>query len=674
MELSLKGDKTIELLDMLDVCTREALARGYFPYGANRFTAADEEDPFAYLINATNNAQGPTGNVIGAGGPGSGIGGGGEGGGGGGGWAGVGSAAFVDGRLLLRSYLNKYPMLPRPPMPEALRRARRGYFEAPKSQRDMVARERAEEERLEQEMARLAREALTERNQRQMQQGREDMKRYRTRQGGVGGEDEDEDGGASAGRVGGGASDGEVEGGTGGGRRHTRRQNRSVFNNAKNSEEIREQMQRERLDAVVCGVSSKTVSKFREISIPMIPARIGGTMNLRSSGVDIRRSQYRPEIEESEGNELLQALPRPKVTLDTAAASQASESTQEQFARDIEAALVQIKLQQQPGSPRSGRVSPSVQQQQQQLFHSSRVSGVSASSVAPGAGAGGGGGGITELKEAGGRGDFLDESSLGSRECTTFAEYFTDPRLFTYLNNRTTSEMGGFRQHESHKQQQIAQANGFISRLTLNAVKAGAVSGDAGGGGGGGGGTGRGGAILGAGRGVTLRVAPQEPAGGDYSDRAGRPNLHHRNNHPRDPWCALSSGHRQQPHRPAHHQSPVGVRDDGDDDSEIEEEDAERGGGEREMALEVDDLDAVLSSSGPVSEGGHGEQAALRGDDKQQQEQLGQGKKHGRDLYLQGMSGYLAKKKLKEKKAAATATATAATAVPARAKERAQVW
>lgn len=98
------------------------------------------------------------------------------------------------------------------------------FLEAPKSRRELLARERAEEERVENEMVRLAAESQMERNQRQIKQGREEMKRYQS-------ENEASDNGGEDNE-----NDSDEEGGgdrpkssCSSANRKSKRQNRSVF-------------------------------------------------------------------------------------------------------------------------------------------------------------------------------------------------------------------------------------------------------------------------------------------------------------------------------------------------------------------------------------------------------------------------------------------------------------
>ena len=42
MDVALRGDKVHEILDMIDACCREALGRGYFPYGSDEASVAPE--------------------------------------------------------------------------------------------------------------------------------------------------------------------------------------------------------------------------------------------------------------------------------------------------------------------------------------------------------------------------------------------------------------------------------------------------------------------------------------------------------------------------------------------------------------------------------------------------------------------------------------------------------
>ena len=138
--------------------------------------------------------------------------------------------------------------------------------------------------------ARAAAEAQLERNQRHIEQGRENMKMYQ-----------------KANKTGEDGSDGsDAEEGTATRRQSAlarkRKNNRSVFGDASSTEEIRMQLQQDRISSLACGVSRKTSTKFGDYVIPAAPTRVGGAVKLVTSN-DKKRSLRRPVILESRGME-----------------------------------------------------------------------------------------------------------------------------------------------------------------------------------------------------------------------------------------------------------------------------------------------------------------------------------------------------------------------------------
>lgn len=206
---------------------------------------------------------------------------------------------YTDNKEILKRYLQEYPILPRPPVPLALIHHEipeshkfMGYFDPPKSRREVLAEERAEADRLEFELTRLAAEAVMERNQRNMEQGRENMKKYKADVVVAGDEEDDE-----------GSDEGQPDrpcnrDSTTGNQVKKNRKNRSIFNQNKNTEEIRAQILKERLNANVCGNTQSTGinGRHKEYSTPFIPLRIGGTIAMEPA--ERRRVVHGPVFEE----------------------------------------------------------------------------------------------------------------------------------------------------------------------------------------------------------------------------------------------------------------------------------------------------------------------------------------------------------------------------------------
>lgn len=279
LEIGLQGEKVHEILDMVDACCREALGRGFFPYGSEAATVTHNTQSASQANSGASTAGEHDSDV-----------------------------QLLDSKKLLRTFLHTFPMMPRPPIPETASRAVDGYIAPPKSQRDVFAKERAEEERQEHEMARAAAEAQLMRNQRHIEQGRDDMKKYQ-KTAGKAEEGENSD-----------LSDSE-EGALGGFRRHSqlarkKKNNRSVFGGHDSTEEIRQQMLQDRISSVACGVTKKTSTRFGELPIPAVPTRVAGVVKLTTSN-DKKRALRRPVILESRG--LREALERPLVRVSLAA-------------------------------------------------------------------------------------------------------------------------------------------------------------------------------------------------------------------------------------------------------------------------------------------------------------------------------------------------------------------
>jgi hypothetical protein len=148
-------------------------------------------------------------------------------------------------------------------------------------------------------MTRAAAEAQLERNQRHIEQGRHDMKKYQKSAANKAGEDGE-------------GSDGSENEETTTAKQSARKRkvNRSVFGDANTTAEIRMQMLQERISAVACGVSRKTSAKFGELPIPAAPMRVGGVVKLITTQ-DKKRALRKPVIAESRG--MQEALARPLV-------------------------------------------------------------------------------------------------------------------------------------------------------------------------------------------------------------------------------------------------------------------------------------------------------------------------------------------------------------------------
>jgi hypothetical protein len=127
MTIAVKISRPSDLVRHIETCTLEALGRGDFPHGLEG--GIDLVELGTHLVPQS------------------------------------------DPREAWKAFLRDLPILPTPPVPVTLLRGD-VYVEAPKSRREIMAEERAEEERLEREQARLAAEAQIEKRQRLIEQGR----------------------------------------------------------------------------------------------------------------------------------------------------------------------------------------------------------------------------------------------------------------------------------------------------------------------------------------------------------------------------------------------------------------------------------------------------------------------------------------------------------------------
>jgi hypothetical protein len=153
-----------------------------------------------------------------------------------------------DSKAVMQRFLRNYPMLPTPPPPCALERAPT-YFDPPKSRRAILAEERAEEERIELEQARLAAESHAAKNLAHLEHGKQTLQKFMTEDD----DDDDEEGGA--------------DGGGEGGKKVKKSKRRSATTMTETAENIRNHM----ITAAVSGVSQRP--PLITLSIPPPPVR-----------------------------------------------------------------------------------------------------------------------------------------------------------------------------------------------------------------------------------------------------------------------------------------------------------------------------------------------------------------------------------------------------------------
>lgn len=154
-----------------------------------------------------------------------------------------------DSKAVMQRFLRNYPMLPTPPPPCSLERAPT-YFDPPKSRRAILAEERAEEERIELEQARLAAESHAAKNLAHLEHGKQTLQKFMTE------DDDDDDEGDVA------AVNTDVPG-----KKSKKSRRRTGVATTESAENIRNNM----ITAAVCGVSNRP--PLISLTIPPPPVR-----------------------------------------------------------------------------------------------------------------------------------------------------------------------------------------------------------------------------------------------------------------------------------------------------------------------------------------------------------------------------------------------------------------
>ena len=150
-------------------------------------------------------------------------------------------------KAVMHRFVKNFPMFPTPPVPLPLSLSK-SYFAPPKSKRAILAEQRAEEERLEQEQARLAAETHAAKNMAHLEHGKQTLQQFMT-------DDDDDD-------------DDKVESSSQGGKVKSKRRKRNTLLNMR--ENIDQQLPI-MINAAVCGVSSRP--PLVKLDIPPMPVR-----------------------------------------------------------------------------------------------------------------------------------------------------------------------------------------------------------------------------------------------------------------------------------------------------------------------------------------------------------------------------------------------------------------
>lgn len=265
LKLMFQGGKLDCALEVMNIYSKETLKKGAYPYGTR--TNIDE----LLVINAYNDQHFPQAKVNLA--------------------SSFSTASSslaqnnnnTQGNHLFQLFLANYSLLPVPPMIDnhAFMRSEK-FFVAPPSQREIIASTRYEEEKLEEEIMKLAEQILLEKNQQQITKGRNEVM-HRS----LNDEDDEQDEENIQEPVD--STDKEKSSGNLNRNVKLKRKNRSVFqgNRLKSNEEINQILLKDRLDAAVCGVFNKDSIFTQQLQLPTLPFRIKGKVKMpTTNGID----------------------------------------------------------------------------------------------------------------------------------------------------------------------------------------------------------------------------------------------------------------------------------------------------------------------------------------------------------------------------------------------------
>jgi hypothetical protein len=244
LKLELTGTKMFEVLEMVSYYCQEVLRRGVFPFGTTRsFEELLSLNPFTdQLINPNKPV----------------------------------SDTSQPSNHTFQSYLWSYSLLPIPPVVDSKPFTKNDlFFVPPTSQREIRASARFEEEKLEEEITKLAEEILLEKNQQQITKGRNELMSSSERVHEE--EDEnDEENQTTALHEQNGTSTHNVK---------LKRKNRSMFQGGrlKSNEEIFKLKWKDRLSSNICGVSNRESVFLQKFSIPSLPMKTKGKVNLATT-------------------------------------------------------------------------------------------------------------------------------------------------------------------------------------------------------------------------------------------------------------------------------------------------------------------------------------------------------------------------------------------------------
>ena len=283
MEIALQGSKVHEILDILDSHLREALGKGYFPHGSHSDNMTEPN-----LQNNNNNTSSSTNtNDI------------------------ENTIILNNSKILFKYYLNNYSILPRPPVPDGQISISHNFINIPKNKRELYTKEKLNEEKLEKERNHDEIIKLNEKNQKNIEYNRANMKKFQiNNQNNIDDNSDNSD------------NDDIYNNNTGTLTKRQsfllakkRKKNNSVFHNNNSNyninnstEEIKLQIEKDRLNSIICGITNKNSLKFQNFNIPISPIRTGGIVKLVTSN-DKKRCYNKPFILESEGLKNILIIP-----------------------------------------------------------------------------------------------------------------------------------------------------------------------------------------------------------------------------------------------------------------------------------------------------------------------------------------------------------------------------
>lgn len=240
LKLLFESSRAEEILHMVSFYSQEVLKKGLFPFGVS-----NSKEDFCLFNSYSEQDFNPNKND---------------------------SSRQSTSSMVFQRFIANFSLLPLPPVVESTPFAKNSsFFSPPPSEREVKANARFEEEKLEQEITKLAEQILLEKNQQQIMKGRNDMVHSNVSKTFEEDDDLDEDPHNT--------DTHNTNQATNFNRNiKLKRKNRSVFqgNRLKSQEEIAVTLQKDRLDANVCGISGKESLFNQRYPLPLLPSKYRG--------------------------------------------------------------------------------------------------------------------------------------------------------------------------------------------------------------------------------------------------------------------------------------------------------------------------------------------------------------------------------------------------------------